>query len=70
MKKPRTKKDLILDTRLISLVRTHAPECPWVATTAYPYMFDGSNSRTEQGTIKQICDAMEFVEKCPEAWYE
>lgn len=42
MKKPRTKKDLILDTRLISLVRTHAPECPWVATTAYPYMFDGS----------------------------
>jgi hypothetical protein len=70
MKKPRTRKDLENDPRLISVERTFAPECPWIATTAYPYMFDGSNSRTEQGTIKQICDAMESIEKCPEAWYK
>ena len=69
MKKPRTKADLLLDPRIISLEKTHAPECPWVATTAYPYLFH-SNSRMIQGTIKEICEDMDSLEKCPEIWYE
>jgi len=69
MKTPRTKRELECDPRLLSFERTHAPESPWIALTKYPYLFEG-NSRSEQGTIKEICDSMKFLEESPENFYE
>lgn len=69
MKKPKTKADLNNDPRINGVKATFSKEAPWVALTKHPYLFF-SECRSAIGTIKGICEDMEFCEKCPEAWYE
>jgi len=59
----KTKNDIINDYRIECLVIYERGK--WCAMTKRKYQFFG-NSRTTNGTIKEICEDMKFIEAVPE----